>query len=186
MGKLNDTFGIYAAHLGNVIADTAKQCDRATLQGSKCSPSQCIPVRPFITCKTLRLAKQKENTDIITIVNLVQITHEKYIELKKIYSSHPEKSFEQMPTLKDVLSNVDNQNRCQGATLKNFECDKEYLERNVSCLIQDVIKCFEQRYDDLMDKVHEDATNKSKKLLKVTGCYHTLAKSSTAKFGQTK
>ena len=140
----------------------------------------------LLPAKTLHLAKQKENTDIITIVNLVQITHEKYIELKKIYSSHPEKSFEQMPTLKDVLSNVDNQNRCQGATLKNFECDKEYLERNVSCLIQDVIKCFEQRYDDLMDKVHEDATNKSKKLLKVTGCYHTLAKSSTAKFGQTK
>ena len=32
MGKLNGRFGVYYVHLGNVIADTTKQCDRATLQ----------------------------------------------------------------------------------------------------------------------------------------------------------
>ena len=31
MGKLNDRFGIYAAHLNNIIADTSKKCDCATL-----------------------------------------------------------------------------------------------------------------------------------------------------------
>ena len=56
--------------------------------------------------KTLSLSTQKENTDIITIVNLVQITH---IKLEKIYSSHPEKIFEQVPTLEDVLSNIGDQ-----------------------------------------------------------------------------
>ena len=90
------------------------------------------------------------------IVNLVRITHEKYIKLEKTYSSHPEKIFEQMPTLQDVLSNIDDQNRYQGATLKNLEHEKEYLESNVSCLIQDIFNCFEQGYGDLMD---EDATS---------------------------
>ena len=33
MQKLIDKFGLYAMHLQNVIADTSKQCNRATLQG---------------------------------------------------------------------------------------------------------------------------------------------------------
>ena len=66
-----------------------------------------------------------------------------------------------MPTLEDVLPNIDDQNRYQGATLKNLERKKEYLQRNVSCLIQDIIKCFEQRYVDLLDEAQEDATNET-------------------------
>ena len=31
--KLNDKFGVFAAHLEIVISDTLKKCDRATLQG---------------------------------------------------------------------------------------------------------------------------------------------------------
>ena len=33
MHKLIDQFGLYTHHLQNVIADTSKQLDRATLQG---------------------------------------------------------------------------------------------------------------------------------------------------------
>ena len=29
----------------------------------------------------------------------------------------------------------------------------------IKSLIQDIIKCFEQRHGDMMDKVHEDANN---------------------------
>ena len=104
-----------------------------------------------------------------------RIAHEKYIILEKIYSSHPEKIFEQTPILKDVLSNIDDQNRYQGVTLKNLEREGEYLERNVSCLIQDIIKCFEQVCGDLMDEAHEDATNTVKETAKVTVYYHTFA-----------
>ena len=57
----------------------------------------------------------------------------------KICSSHPEKIFEQMPTLEDFLSNIDNQTHYQGVTLKNLECEKEYLEKNMSCIIQDIV-----------------------------------------------
>ena len=44
-----------------------------------------------------------------------------------------------MPTLEDFLSNIDNQTHYQGVTLKNLECEKEYLERNMSCIIQDIV-----------------------------------------------
>ena len=76
---------------------------------------------------------KKENIDIIIIVNPVRITYEKYIKLEKIYSPHYEKIFEQMPTLKDVSSNTDNQNHYQEATLKKLEHGKEYLEGKAPC-----------------------------------------------------
>ena len=89
IGKLNDTFGVYAAYL-DVIADTAKQCDRATLQlpwSTKLTEANVLPRSKFLSdlllpAKTLSLATQNENTDIITIVNLVWITHKKYIKLE--------------------------------------------------------------------------------------------------------
>ena len=33
MKKLNDRFGVFAAHLENIIFDTSKKCDHATLKG---------------------------------------------------------------------------------------------------------------------------------------------------------
>ena len=117
-GKLSDKFGVYIAHLGNIIADTSKQCDCATLQAkhNKLIEANVLLRSAFLSdlllpAKALSPSTQKENTDIITIANLVRITHEKYIKLGKIYSSHPENFFEQMPTLKDVLSNIDDQSK---------------------------------------------------------------------------
>ena len=107
MGELNDRFGVYSAHLGNVIADTTKQCDRATLQ-----------------CK-----------------------YNKFTEANILLRS---------AFLSDLLLPA------KTSTLRNLELEKEYLERNVLCLIQDTIKCFKQRYGDLMDEANEDATNTGK------------------------
>ena len=46
--------------------------------------------------------------------------------------------------------------------MKNLDCVNEYLKRE--CLIQDIIKYFERRYGDLMDKADKDATNTVKKI----------------------
>ena len=87
IGKLNDTFDVYAAYL-DAIADTAKQCDRATLQLPWSTTNLNVLLRSkflsdlLLPAKTLSLATQNENTDINTIVNLVWITHEKYIKLE--------------------------------------------------------------------------------------------------------
>ena len=93
MGKLNYKFGICVTNLGNVIADATKQCDQDTLQGQydKLNQSNVLLCSAFLPdlllpAKTLRHTTQKENTDIITNVNLVGTTQEKYIKLEKIYS----------------------------------------------------------------------------------------------------
>ena len=51
----------------------------------------------------------------------------------------------------------------------------------MSCLMQDIIKCFEKRYGDLMNEAHEDATNTVKETTEGDSLYHKFAK-----FGQTK
>ena len=60
--------------------------------------SFAVHSHPTFYCLQKQWTTQKEKTDIITIVNLVQITHKKYIKLEKIFSLHPEKIFEQMST----------------------------------------------------------------------------------------
>ena len=71
MGKLNCKFGIYA--------DTMKQCDCAILQCNynKLTVANVFLCNAFLSklllpAKTLGLATQKENIDIITIANLVR------------------------------------------------------------------------------------------------------------------
>ena len=59
--------------------------------------------KQMLSFAVLCLKTQKVDTDIISIVNLARITHKKYITLEKICSSHLERIFEQMPTLKDVF-----------------------------------------------------------------------------------
>ena len=61
-----------------------------------------------------------------------------------------------MPTPKHASSNINNYSRNQEATLKDLEC-KKYLERNMWCIIQNAVKCFEQGYGDMMNETDEDA-----------------------------
>ena len=88
--------------------------------------------------------KHKKRT-LISLLLLILFNNprKKYIKLEKINSSHAEKIFEQMPKLKDVSSNIDDQTHYQGAMPKNTEHEKENLEkRSMSCIIQNIIKCF--------------------------------------------
>ena len=64
MGELNDRFDVYSAHLGNAIADTTKQCDRATLQckyhkftEANILLRSAFLVQPFIACKNIDVEK---------------------------------------------------------------------------------------------------------------------------------
>ena len=86
------------------------------------------------------------------VVNPVRITHNKYIKLEKI-SSHPEKILEQMPTLINVLSIIDDQSHYQGVMFKSIERKKYSLERNLSCLIHDIMF-----WAKIGDEAHKDAT----------------------------
>ena len=114
------------AHLENVIADTSKKTDRATLQGkfTLLSEANVILRSALLTdllvpAKTLSLISQRVSTDVITIVNTVQNTREKYVKWYEHFSENPEKVFE-LPTLKSAIERVDEENNFQGVKLKHF------------------------------------------------------------------
>ena len=146
----------------NFIADTTKQCDQATFQGkyNRLTVANVLLRSTFLSdlllpAKTLNLGTKK-NTDIITIVNLVWITHEKYIKLEKIYSLHPETNAN---TKRCFVKHWHSKSLSKGNAEKLRMQERVSREVIIKSLIQDIIKCFEQRYGDMMGKVHEDANN---------------------------
>ena len=73
-----DKFGVYLQHIENVIADTSKKCDRATLEGTqrqlinaevllKC----CVFVDLLQSAKNFSLASQYKDTDVIMLVERI-------------------------------------------------------------------------------------------------------------------
>ena len=74
-GKLNDKSDICPAHLGNVINETSRQCDCATLQGkyNKLTKANFLFRSVFLPdllllAKNLSLATQKENTALVLLI----------------------------------------------------------------------------------------------------------------------
>ena len=112
MRKLIDKFGLYTHHLQNVIADTSKQLDRATLQGkfNKLIESKVILCAAFLLdvlteAKIFSLYTQKSDSNLIEIVGAAQSTKCHYVKLQKKMEKNPEFVFT-LPTLASVISEV--------------------------------------------------------------------------------
>ena len=112
MRKLVDKFGLYTHHLQNVIADTSKQLDRATLQEkfNKLIESKVILCATFLLdvlteAKIFSLCTQKSDSNWINIVGAAQSTKRYYVKLRKKMENDPESVFT-LPTLASVISEV--------------------------------------------------------------------------------
>ena len=91
MGKLNDKFDVYSAHLGNVIADTTKHCGCATLRGiyNKLTKTNTFLRSAFLSDLLLPFIAIVLQHKKRTLISL--LTHEKYIKLEKIYFHTPKR-----------------------------------------------------------------------------------------------
>ena len=73
-----DKFGVYIQHRENVISDTTKYCDKATLEGKR---RQIVEAEVFLKCsifidildsgKNFSLALQYKDIDIILLVERI-------------------------------------------------------------------------------------------------------------------
>ena len=99
MRKLTDKFGLYTHHLQNVIADTSKQLDQATLQGkfNKLIESKVIPRAAFL----LDVLKEAFLVDVLTEAFLLDVLTFVYelsgcgscpVAVIKIFSLYTQKS----------------------------------------------------------------------------------------------
>ena len=107
MEKLTDKFGVYAAQIKNSIdARNCTAADRAVLQGMLNALTQASVIlrSALLTdilepAKKLSLISQKESGDIISMVNALKRTRDKYERWQTKFAENPEEVF-QLPTLK--------------------------------------------------------------------------------------
>ena len=158
MAKLNDKFGMYVSHLENVIADTSKQVDRAKLQGkyNKLVDASVLLRSAFLSdlllpAKSLSLISQKSDVDIIQVVNAVQKTQNKFRRWQKKFADDKDEVLN-LPTLKSRLENIEDGDKFQGAKLKNFSREKQYVKDHAAHIAENILICLQERYGNLTEE----------------------------------
>ena len=159
MQKLVDKFGLYTQHIQNVIADTSKKLDRATLQGkynklidAKVLLRGSLLIDILAEAKKFSLTSQKNDISIIDIVECVETTKWKYKRLLKKLEGNENYVFE-LPTLKSVITeiegNEDGEPLFQNQKVHYYSREKQYIKDHVVQVVENIISCFEQRYGNL-------------------------------------
>lgn len=171
MNGFIDKFGVYLQHLENVISDTSKKCDRATLEGKrrqlvnaevilKC----CVFVDLLDSAKKFSLASQFKDTDILMLVERIDDMKSTYQRFAHKFRKSPE-SVLTMPTIKKVLDRVekdeDGDYIYQGIRLNYFEKAKQIIINNILSYVESILKCIGQRFgvfcgdDNTIDDIDE-------------------------------
>ena len=79
----------------------------------------------------------------------------------------PKKIFEQLPTLKKLLEQIDNKIFYQSTKVRSIAQEKEHLENNVVVVICKTVTCFEEQYGALFcDNDNPSAKNIRRKTTK--------------------
>ena len=134
-----DKFGLYMQHFENIIADTQKKTDKATLEGKRrpLEKAEITLVGALLLdllepARGLSLNTQEERVNIIKIVDSIGSTRKRYERLLNKVLKDPNTVLE-LPRIKSVLSKVTSEqsindvlhHRYQGITLKYFPQAKQ-------------------------------------------------------------
>ena len=163
-----DKFGVYVQHMDNVITDSSKQCDRATLQRKH---DQLVQAEVLLKCsvfidilqspKKFSLASQFKDIDIMLLVERMddmKLTYQRFFEK---FEQNPNSLFE-LPTVRKVLEHIETNEAnqvYQGVSLKYFERAKASVDNNICDNIRSILLCLEDLFEILVedaDEVHDD------------------------------
>ena len=109
MERLVEKFGLYTAHLQNVISTCKILKDRAVLEGkfsklvdAKVLLRSALFIDILAEAKKFSLITQKSNINIVEVVDYVETTKSNYERLLKRFERNPSCVYE-LPTLKDTV-----------------------------------------------------------------------------------
>ena len=165
MSGLIDKFGLYLQHFENVIADTSKQTDKATLEGKRkllTDSNVLLRCGLFVDlldpAKKFSLVSQKENFGIIELVEELDDMFLAYYLMKRRFERNPEAIFS-LPNLHKVMSGVkveQNENgtlyKYQDITLQYYERKKESIRRNTTKYINIILETLIERFGALSEE----------------------------------
>ena len=154
--KVVDKYGLYSQHLQNVIADTSKQTDRATLEGKfkkLIDASVLLRGAVFIDvlaeAKAFSLKTQKDDTNIIDIVESLELMKRNYERLLK-RARKDENYVLKLPTLKSVVGEIEDDEHSeqtyQDQKVKRYLQEKRFIKHHAVHIIERIISSIEERY----------------------------------------
>ena len=140
MGRFVDKFGLYMRHLTEFIDETQKSSDRAVVQGklNKLVDAQVLLRSAFLKdllnpAKIFSLITQKDQPNIIEIVDAVEKTRRDYKKLLTKFQRDQNSVFE-LPLLKAVITEVEGNDE-DGDRI--YQDQKQYMK---------ILKCYDERY----------------------------------------
>ena len=159
MSGLIDKFGLYLQHFENVIADTSKQTDKATLEGKRkllTDSNVLLRCGLFVDlldpAKKFSLVSQKENFGITELAEELDDMFLTHYLMKQRFERNPEAIFS-LPNLHKVISGVkveQNKNgtlyKYQDVTLQYYECKKVSIRRNTTKYIDMILEALTERF----------------------------------------
>ena len=101
-----------------------------------------------------KIFSQKSDISIIDIVDCVDTTKPNYKNLLKRFESDKNNLFVLLPTLKSVISEIENNEdgepEYQGQKLKFYLSENEYLKNHCVNIVKVIVPCCEERYSSLL------------------------------------
>ena len=165
MAAFVDKHGVFIQHLENVIADTSKQTDRATLEGKRRKMIQasvllksCLFLDLLDSAKNFSLCSQHNDADIMLMVDRIEDMKITYQLFYRKFKANPESVFE-LPHLKKLLNSIvieDEQVIYQGVKLLRFDVAKASIQNNVLSYVEDILGSLLSRFGALTEEDVEE------------------------------
>ena len=162
-----DKRALYLSHMRNVIADTSKKNDKATLEGKRKRTAQgSVPLKCAMYVDILEPARQlslvtqsNNEINIIQQVEKVESTLKQYQIMQRRVQETDAVATSALPTVKHVLSviekegpsDVGQQSQYQGVPVSNVEQSKAAISGLVRCNVHAINESLANRYGSLAD-----------------------------------
>lgn len=180
-----DKRGLYLSHIQNVIADTSKKNDKATLEGKrrriargsvllKCAMYTDIlePVRQLSI-----MTQKTSEVNIVKQVEVVDSTLNKYRIMENRAEKAEEVATSVLPTVKHVLSvitqegqSAGQQCKYQGVAVGNLQQAKTQVNSLVKTNITAIHKSLARRYGSLVDDTEGESSKETRDADEIAHC----------------
>ena len=188
MRQIIDIYGSYVPHLQNVIADTSKKVDRATVKEKLkklCNSNvlfRCAFFTDILTpAKNFSLEMQKCDAFVVDIFGMGKTTYTYCVKMVEKLRKNPDSAVFELPTLKRIITEIEEKNSedgepvYQNQVVESYTQQKQFLKNNVVLMVQSIVDCFTARYKCIELNSNDESTNGDSKLFNVCRILNTKA-----------
>ena len=162
LDNMLDKFGLYLSHLENIIADTSKKTDKATLEGKRrqlVSANIVLLGSVFFDllepARQFSLFSQKDNITLNEVTEVLEGTRKQYEQLLKKFTEEPDSVFK-LPRLAQTLEKIEQCplfkfHKFQGIKLTNFTQHRASLPSKSVQICEKLVATLNQYFQEFKE-----------------------------------